>query len=163
MTEPTLSGNPSSKLVRAIAITGLIAGTMDITGATLWFMIRTGNSPIRVLEFIASAAFGREQAFSGNILMSVAGLFLHYFIAYSWTCLFFLTYPKIGLLRANRFIVGIIYGVFVWTMMNLVVLPMTRIPASPFDPKGAAIAAFILVLCIGLPISIMSHGYYSEK
>ena len=116
--------NPSNKnLIRAIAITGLIAGTMDITGATLWFMIRTGNSPIRVLEFIASAAFGREQAFSGNILMSVAGLFFHYVIAYSWTCLFYLAYPKIGLLKANKFMVGIIYGVFVWTMMNLVLVP----------------------------------------
>ena len=150
-------------LVRAIMLTGLVAGTMDIVTATSWFTFRTGNSPVRVLEFISSAAFGREQAYSGSIWMSVTGLTFHYLIAYIWTCLFYLAYPRINLLRTNKFFIGIGYGLFVWTMMNLVVLPMSKIPAIPFDLKQASIAALILVLCIGLPISILSHRYYSVK
>ena len=158
--------NESSKkpnLVRAIVLTGLVAGTMDIVTATSWFTIRTGNNPVRVLQYISSAAFDKDLAYSGNILMIFLGLLFHYLIAYSWTFLFYLAYPRIGLLRANKFVVGIGYGIFVWTIMNQVVLPLSRIPAITFDINQASIAASILIVCIGLPISIMASRYYSGK
>ena len=155
--------NQRPNFVRSIAVTGLVAGTMDILAATIWYSFRTMNSPIRVLEFISRAAFGRDQAYSGSIWMSLTGLTFHYLIAYIWTCLFYLAYPRINLLRTNKYLIGIGYGIFVWTMMNLVVLPMSKIPAIPFDLKQASIAAFILVMCIGLPISILSHRHYSAK
>ena len=158
--------NESSKkpnLVRAIVLTGLVAGTMDIVTATSWFTIRTGNNPVRVLEYISSAAFDKDLAYSGNILMIFLGLLFHYLIAYSWTFLFYLAYPRIGLLRANKFVVGIGYGILVWTIMNRVVLPLSRIPAITFDINQASIAASILIVCIGLPISIMASRYYSGK
>lgn len=158
--------NESSKkpnLVRAIILTGLVAGTMDIVTATSWFTIRTGNNPVRVLQYISSAAFDKDLAYSGNILMIFLGLLFHYLIAYSWTFLFYLAYPRIGLLRANKFVVGIGYGIFVWTIMNRVVLPLSRIPAITFDINQASIAASILIVCIGLPISIMASRYYSGK
>lgn len=158
--------NESSKkpnLVRAIVLTGLVAGTMDIVTATSWFTIRTGNNPVRVLQYISSAAFDKDLAYSGNILMIILGLLFHYLIAYSWTFLFYLAYPRIGLLRANKFVVGIGYGIFVWTIMNRVVLPLSRIPAITFDINQASIAASILIVCIGLPISIMASRYYSGK
>ncbi len=158
--------NESSKkpnLVRAIVLTGLVAGTMDIVTATSWFTIRTGNNPVRVLQYISSAAFDKDLAYSGNILMIFLGLLFHYLIAYSWTFLFYLAYPRIGLLRANKFVVGIGYGIFVWTIMNRVVLPLSRIPAITFDINQASIAASILIVCIGLPISIMASRYYSGK
>ena len=150
-------------LVRAIMLTGLVAGTMDIVTATSWFTFRTGNNPVRVLQYISSAVFEKELAYSGSILMIILGLLFHYLIAYCWTCLFYLAYPRRSLLRTNKYLIGIGYGLFVWTMMNLVVLPMSKIPAIPFDLKQASIAALILVLCIGLPISILSHRYYSVK
>ena len=158
--------NESSKkpnLVRAIVLTGLVAGTMDIVTATSWFTIRTGNNPVRVLQYISSAAFDKDLAYSGNILMIFLGLLFHYLIAYSWTFLFYLAYPRIGLLRANKFVVGIGYGILVWTIMNRVVLPLSRIPAITFDINQASIAASILIVCIGLPISIMASRYYSGK
>ena len=155
--------NKKPNLVRAIILTGLVAGTMDIVTATSWFTIRTGNNPVRVLEYISSAAFDKDLAYSGNILMIFLGLLFHYLIAYSWTFLFYLAYPRIGLLRANKFVVGIGYGIFVWTIMNRVVLPLSRIPAITFDINQASIAASILIVCIGLPISIMASRYYSGK
>ena len=155
--------NKKPNLVRAIILTGLVAGTMDIVTATSWFTIRTGNNPVRVLQYISSAAFDKDLAYSGNILMIILGLLFHYLIAYSWTFLFYLAYPRIGLLRANKFVVGIGYGIFVWTIMNRVILPLSRIPAITFDINQACIAASILIVCIGLPISIMASRYYSGK
>ncbi len=155
--------NKKPNLIRAIVMTGLVAGTMDIVMACSWFTFRTGNSPVRVLEYISSAAVGKELAYSGNILMSILGLLFHYLIAYSWTYLFYLAYPRIDLLRANRFVVGIGYGIFVWTIMNRLVLPLSLIPAITFDLNQASIAASIIIVCIGLPISIMTSRYYSAK
>ncbi len=76
------------KLSTAIIITGLVAGTMDITAACVQFFILTGKGPTLVFNFISSAIVGREEAYSGNVLWSVIGLLMHYAIAFGWTILF---------------------------------------------------------------------------
>jgi hypothetical protein len=45
------------------------------------------------------------------------------------------------------------YGVLVWAVMNLVVLPLSRVRRGPFQPGQAAVAVAILILCIGLPLA----------
>ena len=87
------SARPSRNLVKGILIAGFIAGTLDIIAA----IISSGADPIRVLQFIASGAVGRDAAFAGGLPMAFLGLALHYLIAYSWTTLFFLLYPKLCL------------------------------------------------------------------
>ena len=152
-----------SKLTTAIVITGLLAGTLDILAAVIRYTIRTGKSPVRLLEFIASAVFGREEAFSGNAMMGVWGLTFHYLIAFTWTIIFFLAYSRTRLLRGNKFITAIAYGAVIWLVMNLIVLPISRVPAAPFNLQQAIIGALILMAFVGLPISIMANRYYSGK
>src|SRR5262245_19481827 len=124
-------------LFSSILLTGLIAGTLDITGATIHFMLRGNSNPVRILEYIASGVFGKE-AFSGNPMMAVAGLLFHYIIATSWTTLFYLAYPRVGFLRGNKFVVGAVYALFVWLMMNRVVIPLSSVSQGPFNPAQAA-------------------------
>ena len=38
---------------------------------------------------VARGAFGREEAFAGGNTMVIWGVIFHYFIAFSWTILFF--------------------------------------------------------------------------
>jgi hypothetical protein len=58
-------------------------------------------------------------------------------------------------------VTGLIYGVFVWVMMNRVVVPLSLIPKRPFHfTKESAIQMGILMLCIGLPVSLMAKKYY---
>jgi hypothetical protein len=47
--------------------------------------------------------------------------------------------------------------------MNLVVLPLSNAAALPFKTKGIIIGILILMFCIGLPISLFAHRYYSKK
>jgi hypothetical protein len=144
---------------KTILLTGLIAGTLDITAATLV----SGASLVRVLQFVASGAFGRDAAFSGGLWMALYGLLFHYLIAFVWTILYFFIYPKLRILAKNRIVSGLAYGVVVWVGMNLVVLPMTRIPERPFNPQQALIGCVVLMLMIGLPVSILTHRYYSKR
>ncbi len=144
---------------KTIVLTGLIAGTLDAIAA----IVVSGSTPVQVFQYIASGAFGAEKAFSGGLTMVIWGVVFHYFIAFSWTILFFFLFPTISFLRKNEYITGLIYGIFVWTMMKFVVLPFSKIPQSPFNLKGALIGASILMVMIGLPISILTHRYYSKR
>ena len=144
---------------KTILITGLIAGTLDALGAIIIYQAEPGA----MFKHIASGAFGAGKAFSGGSVMVMWGVIFHYFIAYSWTILFFFLYPTSALLRRNKYVTGLLYGVFVWIMMNRVILPLSEIPQQPFSLKGALIGASILMVAIGLPIAIMTHRYYSRR
>lgn len=108
-----------------------------------------------VLKYIASALFGKE-AFSSGVTMSIVGLLLHYTIAFSFTVFFFWIYPKLKFLSINIFLTAVLYGLFVWTIMNQVVVPLSKIPERPFSWSGAAQAAAILIVCIGLPLTVIA-------
>ncbi len=158
----TTSIAASPGLVRAIVKAGALAGTLDIIAACSFYAVRTGKSPLGVLELVASGVYG-SAAFSDNDWMAPAGLLIHYCIAYGWSSVFFIAYPKVALLGKNTLASGIFYGIFVWCMMNLVVLPLSRVQVAPFNPGRAAVGALILVLCIGMPISILARRYHSRR
>ena len=143
-----------------ILVTGLLVGTLDAGAAVIQFIIPTMRNPVRIFEYIASGVFGMK-AFSGGAVMAVMGLSFHYFIATAWTSLFFTVYPRIPWLAKNKVAGGLLYGVFIWLMMNLVILPLSNVPQFPIRVTGAAIGVLILMLVVGLPISLRANKYYS--
>lgn len=154
--------NTQRSLIAAIFITGLIAGTLDIVAACINAFVSSGTPAVTVLQFIASVFLGRE-AYSMGFKAAILGLIMHYTIAYSWTILFFLLYPKLKFLSGNKLIVGLVYGVFVWLIMNFVVLKLIGLGKAPFNPLQAMIGCGILMVCIGLPIAWGANTYYSSK
>jgi len=156
------AAQPSKKLAGVILKAGLVAGTLDITIACFQYYLKTGKSPGNVFRFIASGIFGKA-AFTGGMAMAAAGLLLHYIIAFTWTIIFFKLYPGIALLRKNIILTAVLYGAFVWLIMNRVVLPLSAAPPQPFIIKQAAIAMLILICAIGLPLSIFAKSHYSNR
>ena len=159
--EHKLTSHPSvthEGAVKNIIVIALIAGTLDAVGAIVVYRA----DPIKLFQFIASGAFGVE-AFSGGVGMAFWGLLFHYIIASAWTVLFFFMYPAIKILRKNRYVTGLLYGIFVWIIMNLIIVPMSKIPQAPFNLKSALTGASILVVMIGLPISLLTYRYYSKR
>lgn len=140
---------------RLVLKAGLVAGTLDISAASIQTLLY-GRNPLNMLKFVASGVFG-SSALSGGLLYSLAGLFFHYVIAFSWTILFFQLYPKVSLLKRNLWLTAVLYGLFVWTVMNLVVLPLSNTPEPNYTLKGFLIGASILILCIGLPLAIFAR------
>jgi hypothetical protein len=144
--------------IKKIIIIALIAGTLDAVGAIVIYRA----NPVKLFQFIASGAFGVE-AFSGGVVMAFWGILFHYIIALAWTAIFFFMYPAIKILRKNRYITGLLYGIFVWLVMNQIIIPLSKIPQAPFNFKSALIGASILVAMVGLPISLLTHRYYSMR
>ena len=152
----------SGDLLSVILIAGLVAGTIDISIALIQFYIKTGKDPAIVLKYIASAVFGKN-AFAGGTAMAIYGLAFHYMIAFGWTILFFFLYPKISLLSINNILTAVLYGIFIWAMMERVIVPLTKASQQPFDISKAISSILILSVAIGFPLSIFAKRYYARR
>jgi hypothetical protein len=159
----TMPGKPAtSNLIKTIAWVGLLAGTLDISFACTQAYIAKGISPVIVLQYVASGWFGKA-AFSGGAAMALCGLLFHYLIACSFTAFFFWIYPYQKWLSKNVVATAIVYGLFVYAVTTFIVVPLSRIGALPFRIDKAVIAAAILIVAIGLPLSFFARRFYYGK
>ena len=142
---------PFGKALRA----GLIVGTLDILAAFIQYYISTKKNPLVVLKFIASGVFGKEAFEAGNIMI-VWGLLFHLFIATCFSIFFFWLVAQVPIILRQKLITGILYGIFVWCVMQFLVLPLANTPKGPLNPQKALIAIVILIVCIGIPLAYMA-------
>lgn len=149
-------------LTRSILTAWLIAGTMDITAACTQYYINTGKGPEGVLRYVASGLIGKSAG-NGGIEIPLLGLLLHYIVALVFTLIFFWLYPRLKFMQVNKWITGLVYGMVVWVIMNRLVVPLSAAHTGPFVLKKAAIAMAILMVCIGLPISLVANKHYLYK
>jgi len=99
----------------------------------------------------------------GGFWIGLLGLFFHFFIAFSFTLLFFLAYPKIKLLRYNPYIVGFFYGWFIGLFMNLVVLRLSALPTPVIEFPKVLIGWTILGVVLGIPVALIARWYYGKN
>ena len=147
-----------SNTLSLVLMAGLLVGTLDISSAFIDYYLSTGKNPLNVLPYIASGAVG-QQALAGGKPMMVLGLVFHYIIAYSFTGFFFLLYPLRGYMPANRVLTGILYGLFIWLVMNLLVVQLSLAPHAPIAAMkaGKVIKSLLILICmIGLPLSFIA-------
>lgn len=152
---------PQPKLYNSIIKAGFLAGTLDIAAAIITHYIRFGKGPEGIFRYIARGAFG-EAAKTGGTQYIIAGILFHYLIAFGFTILFFLVYPKIKrYISPSIIITGLVYGIIVWCIMNLVVVPSSKIIQAPLTLTSITREMLILMCCIGLPIAIFAKRHYS--
>jgi uncharacterized membrane protein YagU involved in acid resistance len=118
------------------------------------FVLTTGRSAMRVPVYIASGIFGKA-AFTDSG-MAVWGLLLHYIIALLFTSFYFWLAHRWAWLIKHWGISGVVYGLGVWAVMNLLVVPASQAPSLPLEPVNAGLEALILIGCIGLPVSFLA-------
>ena len=155
---------PKTKnLLLTVLWVGFLVGLFDLTSAFIQTKIMfPARNPFGVLRYIASAVFGKQRANSEDSMLFFGALF-HFIIAYSFTIVFFLIYPHLRFLSKSRFLTGLFYGLIIWAIMNLIVVPQTQIGPRPFVLKNAMIAAGILVVAIGMPLSYFAYNFYHGR
>ena len=134
----------------AIILTGLMAGTLDALAALLFFRARGNKQPGVLFRYIASAVYG-PKAFSGGHGMIARGVTFHFLIAFCWVGLYFAAYPMISGLETGVLVDSIVYGLLVWVIMNLIVLPLSKAAPRPSTVSSVLINMLILMITIGLP------------
>ncbi len=137
----------------AILIGGVIAGVLDITYAIV-FSAWHGVPAVRILQSVASGLLGKS-AFSGGWETAALGFVLHFFIAFSAATIFYFACKGLPVLIRYPFFSGIFYGLAIYAVMNLVVLPLSAYPRKvTFPPLVLATGLFVHAFFIGLPISL---------
>lgn len=152
----------SPRTALAVVTAWLLAGTLDIAAAIVYYVRLSPAGTERLLQGIASGVLG-ARAFEGGAAAALLGLAFHYLIALVWTLVIFVAFRTLGSLRRHLLATGIVYGFVVWVVMNLVVVPLSRVNRAPLQPRAAAIAAIILVLCIGLPLSLVIGRHLPDE
>jgi len=146
----------SNKIFPIIVRTALLAGLLDITGAIIHFLLRTKKNPVLIFEYIASSVLG-TSAYQGSWWIIALGILFHFLIAFFFTLFFFLIYPRISFLSFNPVLTAILYGIFIWLVMNLLILPLTKVAKPPFNLVQALIGVGILIVAIGIPLSFIAR------
>lgn len=157
---------PLSFPAKTIFQSGLIVGTLDILSAFVDYYVNTGKNPLTILNYISSGIFGPAVIANGGAGMMITGLLLHYFIAFSFTLFFFWLCSKTSLVGMNWIPRGILYGIFIWVIMNLVVVQLSRVPHGPISAmKWNKIlkAALILICMIALPLSYIVYRFVNRQ
>src|SRR5688572_30030751 len=109
---------------------GLVIAAGDIVFAiSMWF---TWNLPglQRVFQSIAAGVLGRAS-FEGGVGSAVLGAVLHLFIATMFVVAAVLVGRRVPRVLQRAHAWGPAYGVLLYVVMNFVVMPLSRIGATP--------------------------------
>jgi hypothetical protein len=151
MTTAAFSVTPQrDNLLRPILVGGAVAGTFDLTSAFFTF---GGGAP----RGIAGGLLGR-QAVQEGIVPWILGVVLHYFIAISAAAIYCIASRKLEFLKDHWLVCGIFYGIAIFLVMNLVVLPLCAYHfTGPYQFRSLLQGLLVHMFIIGLPISFSLH------
>ena len=140
-----LLGRPT--VLRAIIAGGSVAAALDLTSAFITF-------GWGVPQGIASGLLG-ARSFQGGIATWILGVVLHFLIAYSAASVYCLASWKLPFLKEYFIVCGLFYGIAVYLVMQIIVLPMSAVPfrTGTFTLRELVQGLLAHMFLIGLPIS----------
>jgi Na+/alanine symporter len=137
---------PKPKALLAIFVGGIVAGSLDLCAA----FISYGAGVPRA---IAAGLLGRT-ALHGGTGPYVLGIALQFFIATSAAAVYYAASRKLAFLKENVVVCGLFYGIAVFLVMNLIVVPLSALHGrGPFQLWGLIQGLLVHMILIGLPIS----------
>src|SRR5688500_16360392 len=111
----------------AVLVGGLVAGLIDISYA-VGFSAYRGVPPTRILQSVASGLLG-SPAYQGGASTAALGLLLHFLLMLIIAAIFYFASTRLRFLVHRPVLWGALYGVVVYWVMNLVVLPLSAFPS----------------------------------
>jgi uncharacterized membrane protein YagU involved in acid resistance len=142
--------------IRTILASGLIAGVCDLVGAIV-SSIHRGVTPFRILQAVASGWLGM-RSYELGYRSAALGLVSHFTIALGWAALFLVLSRGFTLLTERPVIVGAIYGIVVYWLMQLVVLPLSNYPHRRLTSWSTILIGNVVhIICVGLPIALVTQ------
>src|SRR5262245_47308167 len=118
-----------NKIYRTVFLAGMATGTADISAACIVSAIRGTADPIEVLQSVASGWLG-AQSYEGGLATAALGLLTHFFIAFNVAAAYVAASRKMGFLVKYPLIFGPLYGIAVFIVMYMIVLPLSNMPGK---------------------------------
>ena len=132
---------------RALLYGAGVVGAIDFLYATV-FVVLKGRPWNRPWQAVASAVLGADS-FTGGYPTVLLGIVLHFTVAACIVGVYLIASRWLPMLRRKTLVWGVAYGVAAFFVMNLVVIPLTRIGPQPlvwsaFSIGGLIVHAFLL-------------------
>ncbi|GAA0644929.1 hypothetical protein [Brevundimonas lenta] len=129
---------------RAAVLAGLAGGAADILTA---FVIYRPASPVQILQAVASGLLG-PASFRGGMTSAAIGGVAHFAISIIFGAMFVIAAGQAPVLLRRPVLSGLSFGVFVYGVMNAIVVPLSMAPDRPVPPAHM----------IGL--GLMAHAFF---
>ena len=144
-----------SSLLRTV----VFGGTFVFLAQAIHMSIIVGliqKSPVMgAWQYIASGALGLS-AFEGGIGTALVGVFFHFLISFIVAGIFIFAAGRLPVLRRNLIIGGLLYGLGVFIVMNMIVIPLSAAPPLPAPTTPWLIeAALEHILFVGLSLGLL--------
>lgn len=139
---------------RPVLYGALVAGALDLVAAFVINGIR-GIGPLSIMQSISSGLLG-AGAYEQGAVSATLGVLLHFGMMYIICAIYYAASRKLSILLERPLVMGVLYGVAVYLVMNRVVLPLSAFPHElAFTPSSVAIGMGTMILCVGLPIALV--------
>ena len=132
---------------KAILVGGFVAGTIDIGAACLI----SGLDPVFICKYIAGGLLGKA-ALSGGYDIAALGLVLQWVMSWIIAAVYVFAATVLPVLKRQWIVLGLLYGVGVYFVMNYVVVPLSAWQRWPkwnpvsFGENMAAMLVFGLIV-----------------
>ena len=154
----TLPRPEDRRAVTAVLAGGLIAGAIDLTYACTYHGLAHAIPPVRILQSIASGWFGRAS-FDMGAESAAIGFVTHFAILIVAAAIFEIARRQIAFLRERAYLAGMAFGVAIYLVMNLVVLPLSAAPHFNASMPTRISDFAVHVLLLGPAIALCARHF----
>jgi hypothetical protein len=142
----------------AILLGAVTVGVLDGLDAVIFFGLRSGASPVRIFQGIASGLLG-PAAFEGGIGTAFLGAALQFFIAFGIVTTFYVASRAMPTLARRPLVFGPLYRIAVYLVMTRVVVPLSAAASRGGLPPTPVLINGLLIhmLGVGLPAALFTH------
>jgi hypothetical protein len=143
-------------MAKKIIWVGLLVGLLDALAAVINAYFSFGLMPYGVFQYIASGLIG-QKAYQSQALPVSLGVIIHFSIAITITFIFYHAYIRFKKASTPKFLMGSMYGLWVWLVMNYIIIPFSLIGTYPENPTQIVIGLLIHIFVIGIPIELLTR------
>ncbi|NUS99771.1 MAG: hypothetical protein HOP96_02195 [Sphingomonas sp.] len=147
-------------MIKPIAIATAISGTLDILFAmilTVFFGREIGN----MLRYVGSGPFPAATGMgAGGALL---GLLVHFGLMAIMAAVLMAFVRHRPQYASNPILLGVVYGLITYIVMNLVVVPVRFDTPLPPKPLSIATQLFAHIVLVGIPMALIAARYLKPR
>lgn len=159
MSIPFDSGAPghlsAQRTVLFAVLVTLALATADLLFACTFWRTLYQVPPGRIMQNIAAGLLGKS-AFAGGGQTKALGVLLHYAIMGVMVGVYYLASRRMPGLIQRPWLYGCLYGVALFVVMNLIVVPLSAAPKAPVVASWIASSVVVHVI-IGMAIALSAR------
>lgn len=162
-TNQTLTTNQRSwTATQTILWSSAVVILLDGIAGIIYFYTLLKLGPGQFMQWIASAING-PSAFAAGASTIVEGFIIHVIVTVIMGLVYYYAFKESNLVRKNAIVSGIIYGLGIWVVMNLVIFPLSNVPAAPFVLFNAIVSIIWHIVLVGIPFAIITNSHLKNS